>query len=112
MHKQNKNRRAWYSLRRTLPLWNAEKNLDELVKHLPEYCVDELVVKVDTEEFTHGQPLVRWVKNYQNRLFRIRDRLEKINVRYSLNPWIELRSLMKNLFQHKIRDTPQISLNQ
>lgn len=79
---------AWYALRRTLPPWSFEKNLRELVQCLPRYRVDELIVKVDTEEFTHGQPRLEWVKAYQEKLFRIRRAMERIGVRYSLNPWI------------------------
>ena len=61
---------AWYALRRTLPPWSFAENLQELVEFLPRYGVDELIVKVDTEEFTHGQPPLAWVKRYQANLFR------------------------------------------
>ena len=80
--------RAWYALRRTLPPWSFEENLKELTAQLPRYRVDELIVKVDTEEFTHGQPPLRWVKAYQKNLFRIREAMEDIGVVYSVNPWI------------------------
>jgi len=80
--------RAWYALRRTLPPWSFEQNLQELKTQLPRYRVDELIVKVDTEEFTHGQPPLRWVKTYQKNLFRIREAMEDLGVVYSVNPWI------------------------
>ena len=80
--------RAWYALRRTLPLWSFEKNLKELVEQLPRYGVDEVIVKVDTEEFTHGQPPLRWVRAYQKHLFKIRDAMAEIGVVFSINPWI------------------------
>ena len=54
---------AWYALRRTLPLWNFEENLAELAEQLPRYRVDELRVKVDSEEFTHGQPILSWIED-------------------------------------------------
>ena len=79
---------AWYALRRTLPLWSVDKNLKELVEQLPRYGVDELIVKVDTEEFTHGQPPLRWVRAYQKHLFKIRDAMAGIGVVFSINPWI------------------------
>lgn len=79
---------AWYALRRTLPTWSFEANLKELVEQLPRYRVDEVIVKVDTEEFTHGQPPLPWVRRYQENLFRVRQAMEKIGVVYSLNPWI------------------------
>ena len=79
---------AWYALRRTLPTWSFDANLKELVAQLPRYRVDEVIVKVDTEEFTHGQPPLPWVRRYQKNLVRVRQAMEKIGVVYSLNPWI------------------------
>lgn len=79
---------AWYALRRTLPTWSFSANLAELVEQLPRYRVDEVIVKVDTEEFTHGQPPLAWVRQYQKNLFRVRQAMEEIGVVYSLNPWI------------------------
>ncbi|MFC1526671.1 hypothetical protein ACFL6X_07675 [Candidatus Latescibacterota bacterium] len=79
---------AWYALRRTLPTWSFDVNLRELVEQLPRYRVDEVIIKVDTEEFTHGQPPLAWVRRYQDNLFRVREAMEGIGVVYSLNPWI------------------------
>jgi len=79
---------AWYALRRTLPTWSFDANLKELVEQLPRYRVDEVIVKVDTEEFTHGQPPLPWVRRYQKNLFRVRQAMEEIGVVYSINPWI------------------------
>ncbi len=81
---------AWYALRRTLPTWSFEENLAELIQVLPRYRIDELIVKVDTEEFTHGQPPLQWIRNYQPRLHRLRREMEQLGIRYSLNPWITL----------------------
>ncbi len=79
---------AWYALRRTLPPWRFKQNLRELERVLPRYRVNEVIVKVDTEEFSHGQPPVEWVQNYQPRLFEIKKTLARLGIRYSLNPWI------------------------
>ncbi len=79
---------AWYALRRTLPTWSFDANLKELVEVLPRYGVDEIIVKVDTEEFTHGQPPLDWVKAYQPRLMEVRDAMADLGIVYSLNPWI------------------------
>ncbi len=79
---------AWYALRRTLPTWCFERNLAELKKMLPRYGVDEVIIKVDTEEFTHGQPPLDWVRRYQPRLFEIKRAMQRLGIRYSLNPWI------------------------
>lgn len=71
-----------------MPLWSFEDNLAELVGQLPRYGVDELIVKVDTEEFTHGQPPLPWIRAYQKNLFRIREAMQGIGVVFSINPWI------------------------
>jgi len=79
---------AWYALRRTLPPWRFEENLKELVRYLPRYGVNEVIVKVDTEEFSHGQPPVKWVRAYQKNLFAVKKAMDSVGILYSLNPWI------------------------
>lgn len=81
---------AWYALRRTLPPWSFDENLRELTRLLPDYRVDEVIAKVDTEEFSHGQPSLRWIRDYQPKLFRLAEAMDGIGVVYSLNPWITL----------------------
>lgn len=76
-----------YALRRTLPVWSFEENLAEL-DLLKKHHVSELIVKVDTEEFSHGQIPLDYLKNYQEKLFRIREKLSSLGIKYSLNPWI------------------------
>jgi hypothetical protein len=94
---------AWYALRRTLPPWRFKETLAELKKVLPRYKVDEIIVKVDSEEFTHGQPPLKWVKNYQADLFEVKEVLETMGIVYSINPWITVghndrgRNDLKNL---------------
>jgi len=85
---ERKQTHAWYALRRTLPPWRFEENLRELKKVLPRYQVDELIIKVDTEEFSHGQPRLPWVRQYQKNLFTVKRALDKLGIVYSLNPWI------------------------
>jgi hypothetical protein len=79
---------AWYALRRTLTPWNFDELLDELVVMAPHYKIDEVILKTDTEEFTHGQPPLDWVRAYQPKMFQAKAALERIGVAYSLNPWI------------------------
>ncbi len=88
--RDNLQSKAWYALRRTLPLWSFEDNLRELIELCPRYRIDEVIVKVDTEEFSHGFPSFEWVKNYQSCLFQIKKELDKIGVVFSINPWITL----------------------
>lgn len=81
---------AWYALRRTLPPWRFEQALDELIEQLPRYHVEELIVKVDTEDFSHGHPSIRWLRDYLPNLHAVREALEKLGIVYSLNPWVTL----------------------
>jgi len=80
--------KAWTALRRTLPLWSWKENLQELVNSCPECGIDEVIVKVDTEEFSHGIPTVEWLKNYQVILFEIKKTLNETGVIFSINPWV------------------------
>lgn len=79
---------AWYSLRRTLPPWKFQETLEDLCRLAPQFKVDEVIVKIDTEEFSHGHPSLEWARDYQKNLFRIRKELEARGIVYSLNPWI------------------------
>lgn len=82
--------RAWYALRRTLPAWSFERNLVELEECVSRYRVNEVVIKLDTEDFWHGQPTVDWARGCLPRLFEIKTRLSRLGVVYSLNPWVTL----------------------
>ncbi|MFA7186269.1 MAG: hypothetical protein WC082_15320, partial [Victivallales bacterium] len=75
-----------YVLRLTLPPWNWEKMLDELVVYCRKCRIDEVCVKIDTGTFTHYYPSFEWLKDYQKILFAIKDKLNGNGVRYSLNP--------------------------
>ncbi|WP_432798582.1 hypothetical protein [Poriferisphaera sp. WC338] len=79
---------AWYALRRTLPPWAFDENLAELVSLAPKWGVDEIVLKVDTEEFTHGQPRLDWLYGYLPKLEEAKRRIEEAGMVFSLNPWI------------------------
>ena len=83
-----KTNKAWYALRRTLPVVSFEKNLRELIEMLPKYRVDELILKVDVEAFWHGQPDYGWIKKYQKKIFLVKKEMEKLGIVFSLNPWI------------------------
>lgn len=79
---------AHYALRRTLPPWRFEETLRELLEKIPVYGINEIIVKIDTEEFSHGHPSLEWAAAYQSQLFRLKAELEARGVLYSLNPWI------------------------
>lgn len=79
---------AWFALRRTLPSWRFEPVFRELLRNLKPHAIDEVIVKLDTEEFSHGQPSLEWARAYLPRLMRIKRELERRGVAFSLNPWI------------------------
>jgi hypothetical protein len=82
--------KAWYALRRTLPVWSWEENLKELVGYCSRNSVDEVILKVDTEEFSHGIPSVEWLDNYLPILHKTKEELSAIGVETSINPWVTL----------------------
>lgn len=83
----------WYALRRTLPEWKFDAVLAELLVKVQEYKIDEVIAKVDVEEFSHGQISLDWLRGYQPKLFTLKAELENRGVAYSLNPWITLGHL-------------------
>ena len=81
---------AWYALRRTLVKWRFDESLADLLDFCESSRVDEVIVKCDTEEFSHGIPSVEWLADYQPMLVKARDALNAAGVVYSLNPWVTL----------------------
>lgn len=83
-----KDSKAWYSMRRTLPPWRFDELLADLLEFAPKFGIDEVIIKVDTEEFSHGHPTLNWLQEYQKSLFQIKKELNALGITYSLNPWI------------------------
>lgn len=79
---------AWYALRRTLPAWNIDILLPELVEYCKTNFIDEAIIKVDAEEFSHGIPTLEWLEGYLPTLRKIRDELVKNGIVFSINPWV------------------------
>lgn len=85
--------RAWYALRRTLVPWDFDHALDDLISYCQSVPVDEIIIKCDTEEFSHGHPSLAWLQAYQPKLLKARDALQALGVVYSLNPWVTIGHL-------------------
>ncbi len=77
-----------YALRRTLPKWCFDERLEELREFCGKAHVDEVILKIDSEEFSHGMPTLQWAQEYVPMLARAKQQLEKIGVVFSLNPWV------------------------
>ena len=83
-------RYAYYALRRTLVPWRFEESLRELIDYCVRVAINEVILKIDVEDFSHGMPTVQYVKEYQKLLFRAKEELNHMEVLYSLNPWVTL----------------------
>lgn len=85
-----------YALRRTLPSWSFDER-DERLKELLTFCkdcsIDEVIVKTDAEEFSHGIPTLEWLMKYMPMLTRARDGLRANGVEFSINPWVTVGHL-------------------
>ena len=80
--------KAWYALRRTIVPWRFDRLTKELLETLPKIGIDELIVKIDVEEFTHGQPNLQWVEKYCRKLKPFKKKVEDKGIVFSINPWI------------------------
>lgn len=81
---------SWIALRRTLPEWCFEELASELVEEAVKSRINEVIIKVDVEEFSHGHPDPEWLRGYCVRLKDLRDQLRKYGICCSLNPWITI----------------------
>ena len=81
---------TWYALRRTLPPWSFDETLPELLEYCKVNLIDEVIVKIDSEEFTHALPTVEWLDDYMPHLKKIKSELSAIDVVFSINPWVTL----------------------
>ena len=85
-----KESRVRYSLRRTMPPWQPKETIDELIEFAPRYRLDEVIFKIDVEEFSHGLPTVEMIAPCLPWLKEARERLGEIGVAMSINPWVTL----------------------
>ena len=83
----------WYAMRRTLVPWRFDEALTELEDVVGRYGIDEVIAKIDTEEFSRGHVTLDDARSYASSLNKLRDRLEARGVVYSLNPWITVGHL-------------------
>ncbi len=91
-----------YALRRTLPSWCFDERLDELLTFCKDCTIDEVIVKVDVEEFSHGIPTLPWLMKYMPMLTRARDALRAIGTEFSINPWVTVGHLDRGRDLRKI----------
>lgn len=82
--------KAWFALRRTLVPWRFNELLIELSDKVNSYAIDEVILKIDTEEFSHGHYPLEEAKKIIPELKRVKEYLNKKGVLLSINPWSTL----------------------
>ncbi|MBI4244873.1 MAG: hypothetical protein HY606_12355, partial [Planctomycetes bacterium] len=82
--------RLTYMLRRNLLLWKSEETIDEVVKYCIKYDIDEVIWKIDPEEFSCGFPGFDKINKYVEALKMAKEALEGNKIRFSINPWLTL----------------------
>lgn len=85
-----KNEDPRYMLRRTLFPWKLEETIDEVVRYVKEFGVDEVIWKVDCEEFSHGLPSHDIIDRAVPHLKRSRGLLAEVGTMMSINPWVTM----------------------
>ncbi len=81
-------RETRFMLRRTLFPWKMEETVLEVVRYCTDFDVDEIIWKIDTEEFSHGLPELDRIRAYLPWLNQSRDMLFALGVGMSINPWV------------------------
>lgn len=77
-------------LRRNLPLWKAEDSIQETVAFCEETGIEEIIWKVDAEEFNSGFTSAELVQEYLPWLEKARDLQSQKAIAFSINPWLTL----------------------
>jgi hypothetical protein len=77
-----------YMLRRTMAPWKFQETIDEAMDFARAYGVDEIIWKIDTEEFSHGLPTLELIRGYVPWLIKSREQLAAVGVSMSINPWV------------------------
>jgi len=65
-----------------------EETVLEVVRYCTDFDVDEIIWKIDTEEFSHGLPELDRIRAYLPWLNQSRDMLFALGVGMSINPWV------------------------
>ncbi|MBA2481446.1 MAG: hypothetical protein H0V44_12350 [Planctomycetes bacterium] len=76
-----------YMIRRSLFPWKFEETIDETARFAAEHGIQEVIWKIDCEEFSHGLPTLDQVRTYLPWLEKSRSRLAESGTTMSINPW-------------------------
>ncbi|MBA3707607.1 MAG: hypothetical protein H0W83_02160 [Planctomycetes bacterium] len=76
-----------YMLRRSLFPWKFAETIEETATFAAAHGIQEVIWKIDCEEFSHGLPTHDQIRAYLPWLERSRERLAQVGVAMSINPW-------------------------
>ncbi len=77
-------------LRRTLIPWKFEETIREALDYARHNGINEIIWKIDTEEFSHGLPTPELIRTYLPWLSSSRELLAAEGIAMSINPWASL----------------------
>jgi len=77
-------------LRRNLPLWKPEKTIREAVAFCLDVGIDEIIWKIDPEDFNHGFTSHELIRRFLPWLEKARQELADNGIVFSINPWVTL----------------------
>ena len=84
---------ARFTLRRMLPLWKPEETIRETIAFCEAVELDEIVWKIDAEEFNHGFTPHALIQKTLPWLEKARKLQQKKDIVFSINPWLTLNHI-------------------
>ena len=81
-------RTVHYMLRRNLPLWKWRSTVEETIGFCLDTGVDEIIWKVDAEEFSHGFVSHELIREYLEGLRHAKECQAAPGIAFSINPWV------------------------
>jgi hypothetical protein len=84
---------AWFILRRMLPLWKPEETIRETIAFCKAVEVDEILWKIDAEEFNHGFTPHTLIQETLPWLEKAKKLQQKEGIAFSVNPWLTLNHI-------------------
>ena len=82
--------RAHLMLRRNLPLWKAERAIEEAITFCTDAGIVEIIWKIDPEAFSHGFTPLELIRKFLPWLEKAREAQREAKILFSINPWVTL----------------------
>ncbi len=82
--------RARYMLRRNLAIWKPQETISETIAFCKKTGIDEIIWKIDPEDFNHGFTPLPMIREFLPWLERAREQSAEKRIGFSINPWVAL----------------------